>query len=288
MNDAWSTFIYEQYIIVQSTLPKAPRVIASQPSLPVPRSTPDDVASFLPLPPVVQFERILRIHGYSDFSRVRPAIVAAAEAAARVAPQLCAPRVAYRFVPVRRLDGDMLHLAGDVCMQCAAFAKVLAGCTDVVAFVLTLGPRLDARVVELAEAGDLLDALLLETAAWLCIEDATRQFRGLLRDAAARRGHRITSRMGPGYSYRIDDATCVWRLEEQVSLFALFGAADIPVTLMESCAMQPKMSRSGMIGIAPLPARARGLPPATVEARTRDAATPATRTSAHSTRGATE
>ena len=262
-------------------------MIASQPSLSVPRATSDDVASFLPLPPVVAFERILRIHGYSDLGRVRPAIVAAAQAAARAAPPLCTPRVAYRFVPVSRLDGDVLHLAGDVRMQCAAFGKVLSGCTEVVPFVLTLGPRLDARVVALAEAGDLLDALLLETAAWLCIEDATRQFRSQLRDDAARRGHRITSRMGPGYSYRINDSTCVWRLEEQVNLFALFRQAELPVTLMESCAMQPKMSRSGMVGVAPLPARGRGPAHATAAGR-RDATIPATRTHAGTTRGVTE
>ena len=245
-------------------------MIASAPSLPAQRFAPEDVAAFVPLPPLVQHERILRIQGYSDFTRVRPAIVKAAEAAAHAAPQLCAARVAYRHVPVTRLDGDTLDLAGDVRMQCPAFGKVLAGCTEVVAFVLTLGPQLDARVVALAHAGDLLDALLLETAAWLCVEDATRQFRGRLRDDAARRGQRITSRMGPGYSYRINDSTCVWRLEEQVNLFALFGDADRPVTLMESCAMQPKMSRSGMIGIAPLPGRARGLPPASVPARDRE------------------
>jgi hypothetical protein len=121
----------------------------------------------------------------------------------------------------------------------------------VVAFVLTLGPQLDAHVHELTGNDDLLGALLLETAAWLCVEDATRQFTRHLRDAAAARGMRITSRLGPGYSYRIGDSTCVWPLEEQAQLFALFAGAQLPVTLLESGAMQPRMSRSGMIGIAP-------------------------------------
>lgn len=224
----------------------------------------------MPLPPVVRFERILRIQGYSDMSRVRPAIVAAAEAAAHAAPRLVTPRVAYRCVPVERLDGDALDLAGGVRLECAAFGKVLAGCTDVVAFALSLGPRLDARVIDLAETGDLLDALLLETAAWLCIEDATRQFRSRLRDDAAQRDQRITSRMGPGYSYRLGDSTCVWRLEDQVNLFALFGQAELPVLLMHSCAMQPKMSRSGIVGIAPDGERARGLQSAIVEVHTRE------------------
>jgi hypothetical protein len=226
-------------------------MIAAAPAPSASHSAPKPVTPFVPGPPVVQYEKILRIQGYSDFSRVRPAIVAAAQEAAHLAPLLCAPRVAYRHVAIRSLCDDTLDLAGDVRLHCAAFGRALAGCREVVPFVLSLGPGIDTRVVELADAGDLLDALLLETAAWLCIEDATRQFRSHVRDAAAGRGERITSRLGPGYSYRIGESTCIWRLEEQVQLFALLAGADLPVTLMESCAMQPKMSRSGMIGIAP-------------------------------------
>jgi hypothetical protein len=122
----------------------------------------------------------------------------------------------------------------------------------VAAFALTVGPRLDARVVELTDAGELLDALLLETAGWLCIEDATRQFKVHLREQANAAGRRITSRMGPGYSYKLDGRMCVWPLEEQIALFRLLEGADLPVTVMASCAMQPKMSRSGLFGIAPL------------------------------------
>jgi hypothetical protein len=209
------------------------------------------VTQFAPRPPVVDYKRILRIQGYSDFGRIRPAVVNAAEVAAHTAPPLCAPRVSCRHVAIMRLCGDTLDLAGDARLHCAAFARVLAGCTEALPFVLTLGPQLDARVLALTEAGDLLGALLLETAGWLCIEDATRQFTTHVRDAAAKRGERITSRLAPGCSYRIGDSTCLWSLEEQEKLFALFAGARLPVTLMESGAMLPKMSRSGMIGIAP-------------------------------------
>jgi len=209
------------------------------------------VTEFVPRPPVVDYRRILRIQGYSDLGRIRPVIVRATEEAARLAPQLCTPRVASRHVAITSLSGDTLDLAGDVRLHCAAFARVLAGCTEVIPFVLTLGPQLDAHVLGLTEADDLLGALLLETAAWLCVENATRQFTSHVRDTAATRGERITSRLGPGYSYRIGDSTCVWPLEEQAQLFALFPGAELPVTLMESGAMLPKMSRSGIIGIAP-------------------------------------
>jgi hypothetical protein len=139
----------------------------------------------------------------------------------------------------------------DVRLHCAAFAYVLSACTEVVAFVLTLGPRIDERTNAQCTAGDVLDALLLDTAAWLALEDATRQFRDGLRARAVARGCRITSRMGPGYQYRIGGTTCTWRLDEQRPFFALFGDAPLPVTLLESCAMQPRMSRSGLIGVGP-------------------------------------
>ena len=77
-------------------------------------------------------------------------------------------------------------------------------------------------------------------------------FKIYFRETARANGHRITSRMGPGYSYRHDSHVCTWPLEEQLSLFGLFGETALPVTVMESSAMLPKMSRSGLFGIARL------------------------------------
>jgi hypothetical protein len=217
-----------------------------------PADAPDDIEFFVPHAPDIQPERVLRIQGYSDLQRVRPAIRQASESMAALAPTLSTPRVAYRRVMVRQLHDDLLELGANFQFHCKAFDQILRGCTEIAAFVLTVGPKLDALVVELADRGELLDALLLETTGWLCIEDATRQFKVHLRREENAKGRRITSRMGPGYSYRVDNAMCTWPLEEQALLFGLFGAADLPVTVMHSSAMQPKMSRSGLFGIAPL------------------------------------
>jgi hypothetical protein len=211
----------------------------------------DGVEIYAPAPPVIQSDRILRIQGYSDLERVRPAIRRSAASMAALAPQLSSPSVGYRRIPIHAIRDDVLEVEGGVRFHCDAFARILHGCTEVAVFALTVGPRLDARVVELTDAGDLLDALLLETAGWLCIEDATRQLKVHLREEANARSHRITSRMGPGYSYKLDGQLCTWPLEEQIALFGLFDGAALPVTVMESSAMQPKMSRSGLFGIAP-------------------------------------
>ncbi len=210
--------------------------------------------SFTPEPPRVAARQVLRIQGYADPAAAPPAIREAADAMAREAEATCRPVVAWTSADILRHDGEALLVAdgaGGVALHCGAFARTLAGCTRVVPFVLTLGAAMDERVVARAEAGDLLESLLLEAAGWLCIEDATRQFGAHLRTAAAREGRRLTSRLGPGYRYRIDGRLHDWALTEQEALFRLFAGHDLPVALLESCAMQPKLSRSGLYGLAP-------------------------------------
>jgi len=217
-----------------------------------------ELALFHPAPPAISSERILRIQGYSDLTRVRPAIRHAAHAMAQVASALSEPSVASRHVRIRAMRGATLQLQGGHELHCPFFARALEGCVEVVPFALTAGEPIGARVVELADAGDLLEAVLLETAGWLCIEDATRQFKAHLREVSLQRDRRITSRLGPGYSYKVGGEMCMWPLEEQATLFAMLGdAQQLPVSLMSSCAMLPKLSRSGMYGVGPLPAARR-------------------------------
>lgn len=212
-----------------------------------------ELESFRPERPTVSSERILRIQGYTDLTRVRPAIRQASEAMARVAAESSEPCVAFRRVRIEAISGATLVLEDGVALHCPVFPRALRGCDEVVPFVLTLGRGVSRRVVELADAGDLLEAVLLEAAGWLCIEDATRQFKIHLREQCLRSGRRITSRLGPGYSYKVEGQMCTWRLEEQPALFAMLGETGaLPVSLMASCAMQPKLSRSGMYGAAPL------------------------------------
>lgn len=61
----------------------------------------------------------------------------------------------------------------------------------------------------------------------------------------------MTLRMAPGYSYAMKDEEerVEWALTDQQALFVALECEDMPIQLLESSAMLPRMSRSGMFGI---------------------------------------
>lgn len=209
-----------------------------------------DAAGRFSVPGVdVHADRILRIQGYSDLERVRPRIRKAAEFAAAMAMDVAGGAAGLRHLAISRLDASELELSGRWRFHSEAFPRYLAGCESVIAFALTAGAAFDAQIDALMHDDKPVEGLFLDSAGWLAVESVTRQFTdGLKRDCALR-GLRLTRRMGPGYSYRLGERLVSWGLEQQQELFAALGDAPLPVTLLESSAMQPKMSRSGLYGL---------------------------------------
>ena len=209
------------------------------------------IESLQPCNPRVGVDRMLRIQGYTSPERVRPAVREVAERNAERAEGLFEPAVRYRRIPVLSCNNDRLALWGDVSLHCRAFPRFLSAAREIAVFVTTAGGRIDDELARLNTEEQFLDMLFLETAAWLGIEEITKTFIVHLRKRAADDGLRLTRRMGPGYDYKTEDGKVQWPLDEQRSLFALFGDATLPVHLLDSCAMLPKMSRSGLVGLVP-------------------------------------
>ena len=201
------------------------------------------VEEFRPDPLPLRLPPVLRFHRYRDLSQVAPPILDVAKEMVTLAERLIDPRIAFVTWPVSRVHDAGLRLRDGPSFEGRCFATHLAGAEEIVAFVATVGPALDQRTNELTDAGDLLEALFLDTAGWLAIEDAVRALRTELRARARRAGARLSPRLGPGY---LD-----WSLTEQAVLFALFGAAPLPVALSEYCVMTPRKSVSGLFGVLP-------------------------------------
>jgi hypothetical protein len=187
---------------------------------------------------------ILRLQGYRDASRIRPRVREIATRMATRAETLIAPETTYKRVGIQSCTPEALELETGTTFHSARFARVLAGCREVVVFVFTLGPDLDAEAERLAAEDEIVEALFLETAGWVAVEKATKAFALHLVSMLRDEGLAPTRRLGPGY---VD-----WPLEEQPVLFDVLAGAPLPVRLLDSCAMIPKKSRSGLYGLRPL------------------------------------
>lgn len=186
---------------------------------------------------------LLRMQGYRDQSRVRADVREIATRAAALAETVVTPEAHYRRVAVADCADGALVLETGVTFHSEQFPKVLRDCREVIAFVLTLGKDIDEETRKLCEQDDIVSALFLEMAGWYAVEQAGRNFARHLWTICERESKRLSRRLGPGY---FD-----WPLEEQAALFGLFEGTPLPVRLLESCAMLPKKSRSGLYGLLP-------------------------------------
>lgn len=205
-------------------------------------------------PPTIDVARLLGVHKYKDMSKVRPVILKAAGRAVELAGEYSAPHAYFRSVPITQIDAEGLSLEDNKRLTCKAFRDKLSGATDLLIFVVTLGPRLDEAVSQgFVDGTDPLGPLFLDTAGWLMIEAVTREFARFLKEDQFGEGFRLSTRMAPGYDYRVAGSSdrVGWSLEDQQTLFSVFTGEELPVELLESGAMIPRMTRSGVFGVRP-------------------------------------
>lgn len=201
------------------------------------------VERFVPDPPKLRLEPILRFQRYRNLEQVAPAIRDVAKEMLGLVERLAAPEFVFLTKTVDRVGADTLRLVDGPAFHGRCFATHLSAATEVVGFLCTLGPSVDERVGQMAEAGELLEALFMESAAWLAIEDALRKFRGYLSGRLRPKARRLSPRLGPGF---VD-----WPLTEQMDFFSMFDGAPLPVSLSEYSVMTPKKSVSGLFGVLP-------------------------------------
>ncbi len=201
--------------------------------------------------PKPKLEGVLKIQGYKNPDKVRPIIQKLALVAIDAFVEYTTPTVTYRIVNVDSVNETGAVLGDGVQLQSSIFRQYLSASTEAVIFVLTVGKSIDDQTIQWMNEEKLVEALFLESAAWLGVEDATKQFVLMVRSWAKQQSMRISRRLGPGYSYPIEGQQVMWDLTDQRPLFDLLAAPDMPVTLLESAAMLPKMSRSGLFGLIP-------------------------------------
>jgi len=204
---------------------------------------------FQPKPARITPSLILRRQRYRDLARVPTPVVEVAAAMASLAERLVEPRALLLPIRIGAVKEQEVQLAGGPIFHSRALASMLRASDHAALFILTLGPRLEAEVAALSEAGELLEAVLLDTAGWGAIEGGVRAIRAHLIERWRATGRAVTHRLAPGY---LD-----WPLPEQQLLFDCFEGANDLVQLTESGVMVPLKSVSGVYGVSPAGARTR-------------------------------
>lgn len=205
-------------------------------------------------PPLVDVPRLLSVHKYKDITKVRPRIMQSAQDAAQKARSIASPEAIFVKAKIVQIDETGITLASGQVLSCEVFADRLGECTELLVFVITLGPELDREVsTGFTDGTEPLMPLFLDTAGWLMIEAVTREFSRHMKERHFEEGSSFSPRLAPGYDYRISGSNrrVMWDLSDQDVLFSLFGDVNLPVELLESGAMVPRMSRSGIFGIRP-------------------------------------
>jgi hypothetical protein len=191
----------------------------------------------------LRLDPLLRFHRYRDLTTVAGPIRDAAEAMRVLAETLATPRAVVVRRRVADLTDDALALEAGPTLHGRCFAEHLTGAREIACFVATIGPALEDRARAYQEDGELLEALFLDTAGWLAVQQTVRALRGRLAAAARAEGRTLSPRLGPGY---LD-----WPLEEQGALFSVFAGQPVPVVLTPDSVMIPQKSLSGLFGMVP-------------------------------------
>ncbi len=215
----------------------------------------DKCLEFRPGEIAIRTDPMLRMQGYRDLDRVRPLIKKTAGNMARLVAQTIDAVVHYRQLRISECTDGILILEGGTVFRCDAFSKYHAASEQVVVFVLTLGKGLDEAAMDFSKQKQLLEQLFLDTAGWVGVEAVNKQFATHIKEQVIEQGYRLTRRMAPGYTFKKDGQNCPWALEDQKPLFALFDDTELPVAILESCAMLPRMSRTGLYGLVPVQTR---------------------------------
>ncbi len=163
-------------------------------------------------------------------------------AAIEAARELADPRVVWDAHPVKEIGHGSVLLEGGALFKSLPLAEVVAGATEFLLGVCTIGEALSERVKELQGERRMLRALLLDDLGSWAVDSVRQQYCVRMEAMASREGLYISTCLSPGESS--------WGLEDQRLIFSLVDASLIGVSLGPTLIMSPAKSLSFVMGRA--------------------------------------
>lgn len=175
----------------------------------------------------------------------RPSVRADWEAALADARELIEPAAVWDTFPIREFRHERLVLANGTRIGGGPVASVVAGATDLVVGVCTVGGAISQRVSEQLRSGQRLHAWFLDELGSWAVDQVRQQLCRQVEDGAASRELHASASLSPGESE--------WSVAEQTVIFSLIDTHEISVALTDSMVMSPVKSLSLIMGLGPGP-----------------------------------
>jgi hypothetical protein len=176
-------------------------------------------------------------------AQASPPVVAAAQEVLAEAQSLLAPAALYTLLPVRAVEHEQILLDGGAAFAGPLAARALAGASEAIAAVCTIGSALEERSTALFAEGYPLQGLAMDGAGTAAIRLVTSAVGVRICDEATVRGLSMGMAANPGQEG--------WPITQQRVLFGLLPAEKIGVHLTDSCLMLPRKSVSFVVGLGP-------------------------------------
>lgn len=151
------------------------------------------------------------------------------------------PRLGYKILPIEMVGRSSIQLTSGVIFKSQKLSKTLRHCDRLIAFVATIGDRIEREVSHLMGQNRSSEAFILDSMGSLAVEKTVATFHDRQTKLLRPTGRNTTLRFSPGY--------CDWPVVEQKNLFSLFGGGQLRVELTASNMMRPRKSISGVFGI---------------------------------------
>ncbi|MCC7106764.1 MAG: hypothetical protein IT307_16650 [Chloroflexi bacterium] len=189
-------------------------------------------------------ERVYRAQGVTS-GRVSPAVRAVTGAMLPEARRLLEPTICCRVLRVQQVGHDSVTLAEGLFFQGRLPAVLFRGCSHLFAAVCTVGSALDRRIAELSEAGEIVEAFVLDAAGSAAARELKTVVQALATRWAMAHGATAGRTAGPNNSS--------WQLADQRVFERCLPLAGIGVEVTDELLFKPAKTVSLAVGIGDKP-----------------------------------
>jgi len=195
------------------------------------------------LKPRIEEGKLARLLGRRNKQKFSNALTSRLESWKERIDDLINPQITYVKNKIQKIENGCVYLTEHLKFESARLSRSMKECNEIVCFIATLNSDIEEEINELMEDNHLSDAYILDSMGSVAVENIVAQFHKRMESAYLAKGKSVTLRFSPGY--------CDWVVNDQKNLFSLFEAEDFPVTLSDSCLMEPRKSVSGVFGEMP-------------------------------------